>query len=120
MAADDEITPAGVEARIREVSNEIARGVRIVSDRYATFLEADRHYDQQFAAAYLDHAGPAHEKKHAAELETREAREVKDVADVAYKYARDRAKALEEELRAMQSVGASLREQYAVAGRGEW
>jgi len=46
-------------------------------------------------------------------------REARDVAEAAFKYADRRAKALELELRALQSIGASVRSMYAVAGRGE-
>ena len=92
----------------------------VCDQAYRSFLEADRTYDAAFALAYLDHEGPAHEKKYAAELATLEQREKRDIADAAYRYADRTAKALENELRAMQSVGASIRAMYATAGRGEY
>ena len=52
-------------------------------------------------------------------IETFESRTERDVAEVAYKQADKLLKALDSELRAWQSIGASVRMQYAVAGRGE-
>ena len=52
-------------------------------------------------------------------IETFESRTERDVAEVAYKQADKLLKALDSELRAWQSIGASVRQQYAVAGRGE-
>lgn len=116
---DDVLNPVDIERRIRSISDEIARGVRVVSEAHARFLQADAEYDRAFAGAYMAHTGPAHEKKYAAELATREQRTARDAAEVAYSYAKDRANAYREELRAYQSVGASVREMYRVAGRGE-
>lgn len=113
------LNPVEVEQSIRDISERIARGVKVVSDRYGAFLSAERDYDQAFARAYMAHEGAAHERKYAAELATAVEREARDVADVAFRYADRTAKALENELRAMQSIGASIREQYRVAGVGE-
>lgn len=115
----DVLNPVQVESSIREVADRIAKGVRVVSDRYAEYLTADRAYDQAVARAYMAHDGPAHERKYAAELATAREREARDTADVAYQYARSTARALEDQLRALQSVGASIRQVYGVAGRGE-
>jgi hypothetical protein len=111
--------PAEVEQRIKEISDRISKGVGVCDERYRAHLEAERLYDAAFALAYLDHPGAAHEKKYAAELATHAEREKRDVADAAYRYADRTARALESELRAMQSVGASIRAMYATAGRGE-
>ena len=115
----DIISPVQVESAIRDVANRMATGVKVCSDRYAAFLEADHAYDVAYARAYMGHEGAAHEKKYAAVLVCQAERDVRDAADVAYRHADRRAKALESELRSLQSVGASLRVQYSVAGRGE-
>lgn len=114
------LNPVEVEENLRRLSNEIARSVKIVSRTYAEFLEADRAYDRAYAAAYLKASGSVEEKKQKARYATLVEREARDVADVAYRYANDRATALREELRATQSVGASVRAMYGIAGRGEW
>jgi uncharacterized protein (DUF305 family) len=114
-----EISPVTVEQAIRTCANRIADGVKVCDERYRLFLQADRDYDQAFAAAYLDHSGAAHEKRYAAEINTLREREVRDMFDAAYRYADRQAKALENELRAWQSVGASLRATYGAAGVGE-
>ena len=111
--------PVQVEEKIREIANEIADGVKTCYAAYAEFLTADRDYDRAFAKAYMNHQGPAHEKKYAAELATHRERVIRDIADAAYRYADRGARAKENELRAWQSVGASIREQYRVAGVGE-
>lgn len=115
----DIISPLQVESAIRDVANRMATGVKICSDRYAAFLDADHRFDVAYAKAYMAHQGAAHEKKYVAVLDTQAERDARDAADVAYRHADRRAKALDSELRALQSVGASLRVQYGVAGRGE-
>lgn len=115
----DVLNPVDIEHRIRDISNRIAEGVPIVSRAYAEYLRLDAEYDRAFARAYMAHAGPAHEKKYEAELATEEARTERDAADVTYRWAKDTAEALREELRAYQSVGASVRAMFTVAGRGE-
>lgn len=111
--------PVEVEQRIREISGRIANGVAVCDRTYRAHLDAQRAYDAAFARAYMAHAGAAHEKRYAAELATAEKREERDKADAAYRYTDRQAKALTEELRAMQSVGASIRAMYQTAGRGE-
>lgn len=115
----NDFNPVSVEQSIRDCANQIAKGVTICSNAYSEFLAADRAYDQAFAKAYMEAGGAAHERKYIAELATSEERETRDLADVANRYADRRARALEAELRAWQSVGASVRSMYSVAGRGE-
>lgn len=115
----DVLNPVNIEARIRDISERIANSASVCNERYKAFLTADREYDQAFARAYMDHAGAAHEKKYASELATEAEREIRDTADAAYRYADRLAKALESELRAYQSIGASVRAMFNVAGRGE-
>lgn len=110
------LNPVDIERAIRGCSDRIADGVTVCSERYAAFLTADRVYDVAFARAYMVHEGPAHEKKYGAELATQDERETRDVADAAYRHADRLARALEAELRAWQSVGASVRAMYSVAG----
>lgn len=111
--------PVQVEQAIRHCANQIAEGVKICGERYATFLDADRTYDAAYAHAYVNADGPQHERKYIAELATQNERAHRDAADAAYRYSDRRARALEAELRALQSVGASIRQAYTVAGRGE-
>lgn len=115
----DVMNPVSIETRIREISDRIAKSAAVCNDRYKAYLDADRAFDRAFATAYMGHSGPQTEKKYAAELDTETEREARDVADAAYRYADRLAKALESELRAFQSIGASVRAMYQVAGRGE-
>ena len=111
--------PVTVEQRIRACSDQIHKGVRICDEAYRNFLDAERVHDHEFARAYMDHVGPAHERRYAAELATLASREARDIADAGYRYADRRARAYESELRAWQSVGASVRTMYGAAGVGE-
>jgi hypothetical protein len=115
----DVLNPVDIEKMIRNVSDRISNGVKVCSGRYETYLTADRAFDLAYAYAYMEHQGPAHEKRYAADLATEDERAARDVADAAYRYADRTARALENELRAYQSVGASVRAMYQVAGRGE-
>lgn len=111
--------PVEVEQEIRRCANRIANSVTVCGQAYDRWLSAERTYDRAFAQAYLAADGPAHEKKYRAELATQEERAARDVADAAYRFAERTSKAIEAELRAWQSVGASVRSMYGVAGRGE-
>lgn len=116
---DSPMNPVQIEQSIRDVSNRMAKGVKVCDELYRDLLETDHRHAVAYAQAYLDHAGPAHEKKYAAELETQQYRRERDQADAAHRYADRTARALENELRALQSVGASIRAMYGVAGRGD-
>lgn len=107
------LNPADVEAAIRDLSNRITKGVRVVSEAHKAQLDTDRDYDQAFARAYLAADGPAHERKYHAELATRGERERRDAAEVLFRYSDRQARALENELRALQSIGASIRAMYS-------
>lgn len=113
------LNPVMVERHVLELTNRISKGIRVFSDRYADFLEKDREFDKAYAHAYLKAEGSIKDKEKAAVLETFEARTARDVAEVSYRHANQLLKALDSELRAWQSIGASVRQQYAVAGRGE-
>lgn len=115
----DVLNPVVVEQHIRRVAERIAKSAGTCNDLYKTYLEAQRVYDHAYAKAYMVNEGPAHAKRYAAELDTTELRKDRDQADAAYRYADRLAKALTEELRAYQSIGASVRMMYGVAGRGE-
>lgn len=116
----DVMNPVSIEQSIRGVSNRIAESVETCNEAYKTFLTADHSYDIAYAQAYLNASDrPAHERRYIAERDTQEQRQNRNVADAAYRYADRQAKALDAELRAWQSVGASVRAMYGVAGTGE-
>lgn len=113
------LNPVDVESTIRELSERIAKGVLFVSKAERKYVDADRAYAHAYAVAYLNHDGPQQEKRYAADLATISQREARDIAHTEFRYADRQAKALQDQLRAWQSVGASIRSMYAVAGRGE-
>lgn len=109
---NDVINPVDIEQGIRVCAERIHKGVKVVTDAEAEARERVRDYDRAYAKAYLAADGPAHEKKYRAELATSDARDARDVAEVAFRYAERTARAVEAELRAWQSVGASVRAMY--------
>lgn len=117
--ARDMWNPVQVEEEIRDLANRIAKNVDVCNQLYVEFLEADRVYDLEYARAFLDAKGPQTEKRYAAEAATTRWRKVRDIADAAYRLAQSRSRAMENQLSATQSIGASIRAQYGVAGRGE-
>lgn len=112
----DVLNPVDIEQAIRGLANRISNGVRIVSDLYEKYLAADREYDKTFSKAFLAADGAENKRKHEAVLASMDARERRDDAEAAFKYADRTARALENELRAMQSVGASVRAMYQSGG----
>lgn len=119
MADQTPLNPVQIEEHIRELVNRIAKGIQVCSQRYSEFLDADRLFDREYAQAYLAADGSIKDKEQTARIETMPAREERDIADAAYRHADRLAKALDLELRAYQSLGASVRQMYANAGRGE-
>ena len=115
----DVLNPVAIETRIRDISNRIAQSAGVCNERYSNFARTSHAYELAYAKAYMAYDGPAHAKKYQAEIDTEQERTARDVADAAYRYADRLAKALESELRAYQSIGASVRATFAVAGRGE-
>lgn len=113
------LSPVTVEEQIRELANSIARGIPIVSDAETKMVEAKRHLDREVAHATLEAKGTVMDRQAQVELETQPAREEYDLAYVAYRHAERTAKSLDSRLRGLQSIGASVRAMYGVAGRGE-
>lgn len=113
-------SPARVEQEIYACSQRIATGVLKTDKAYKLLLEADRAYDLAFAKSYLKHDDdPAHARRYLAEVDTTAERKARDEADAAYKLMDRNMKAIQSELDALRSIGTSIRQAYAVAGRGE-
>ena len=109
---NDVLNPVEIEQNIRTCAERIHKGVTVVTNAEAEFRTADRDFDTAYAKAYLAYDGAAHAKRYGADLATMVEREVRDVAELAFKHAERTARALEAELRAWQSVGASVRTMY--------
>jgi len=110
------VNPAEVEQIVRSSVNEINRGVRVVSDALAAYRKAEADYDRAFAAAYMQHSGPAHEKKYAAEIATTAQRAARDTAEVAWRYADRRMRAFESTLSGWQTISKSVTQMFAAGG----
>ena len=101
--------PADIERKINECANRIADGVQIVTKREREAREKRREFDRAYALAYVQSEAPAHVRKYEADLATMDQRKAAEDAEVTFKHAERQAKALEKELVAWQSVGASVR-----------
>lgn len=112
------LNPVDIELLIRKVSNDIAKGVRVVSTAHKAKLDADRIYDHAFAVAYMAHEGPSHEKKYAAEKNTQQERINRDAAEVAYQHAQRQMRALEGQLSAFQTISKSVQQMFGAASSG--
>lgn len=114
------LNPVAVERRILELSNLIAEGVKQVTNHLRDYRRADAEYDRAKARAQLAAEGKTVADRDAeVELATVDERDARDVAEVAYSHVNRRVKAFEKELDAIRSIGANVRQMYAVAGRGE-
>lgn len=109
----DVLNPADLEKHIQEIARRIHEGVKVVTAAERDAREKRRVYDHAFAVAYMQHDGPAHEKKYAAEVSATGLRAAAEDAEVVFRHAERTARALENELRATQSIGASIRSMYA-------
>ena len=110
------VNPVQIEHALREISNRIAKGVRVIDERTRTYKDAKRAFDQAFARAVLAAEGPVATKKYHAVLATVAEQEALDVADAALDFAKATARALEKELDSLRSIGASTRTMYGISG----
>jgi|ERR671914_806778 hypothetical protein len=113
----DVLNPVDIENQIGAVTDQIAKGVRIVTNAEMEAARLRREYDWAFAMAYGRAEGSIQDKKYAAELATKAEREAAENAEIAFRHAQRTAKALEKKLDALRSQGASVRAMYDVAGR---
>lgn len=112
MSNDEVLNPVQIEQQIQQIADDIAKGVRIVSDAEYKAAAARRQYDVAFALAYGCAVGSIQDRKYAAELATIEARETAEKAEIAFRHAQRTARALEKKLDALRSVGVSVRTMY--------
>lgn len=106
------LNPVAIERRIREITTELAKSIRVVDSLNVEYRTARRTHAANFALAYADHKGPQAEKRQMAILATVEELEVLDDAKAKLDYARDRADALTKELSAYQSLNRSTMQMY--------
>lgn len=108
---------------INETASRIEKGVIKVDEAFRNYLEAEREFDVAEAKEYVrlgDDGCPAHERKFRCVLATPDERLKRDLAEAEYKLMDRNIKALERKLDAYRSIGTSVRQAYAVAGRGDF
>jgi hypothetical protein len=109
---NDVLNPVDAERKITELSDRIARGVAVVTAAERESRAARRDLDLAYACAYKAAEGPVHLRKYEADILTMGQREAADNAEIAFRHAERTARALEKELLAWQSIGASIRAMY--------
>lgn len=112
-------TPDDVQARIRDLSNLIAKGVPIFTERLEAHLTADAAFEVAFARAFVAAECPQSEKRYRAVIATVDERNQRDVAKVALEYAKYTLSSLEKELGAYQSINKSINTIYGAVGVAE-
>lgn len=116
-----EWNPASVEKAIYECVQRIEVGVVKCDEAYREFLKLDHAFDVAEAKARLRYEGlTVQDRKDKALLDTIEERDKRDVADATYKLMDRQMKALMAELDALRSIGTSVCQAYAGAGRGNF
>ncbi|MFF5261300.1 hypothetical protein ACFY4C_20350 [Actinomadura viridis] len=112
MSGSEVLNPVAIEQQISAVTDEIAKGVRIVTDAEYNAARLRREYDRAYALAYGRAEGSIQDKKYSAELATLTEREAAENAEITFRHAQRTAKALEKKLDALRSQGASVRAMY--------
>ena len=110
------LNPADAEAWIRQVSNRIAKGVKVVTDAEAEMKAKKRAFDLAFAHAYKRAEGSEQFRKQTATIDAMPHREEADNAEIAYRYAQRTAEALERELFAAMAINRNIVSMYGAAG----
>lgn len=113
-------SPVAIERRLADIDHAISVGVDALADAYDRYADLKNRVEIETARAYMSYSGPAHAKKYAAILATEQLRYELAIADGAYHRSKWKNEGFSEQLKAVQSIGASVRAQYGVAGRGEF
>ena len=113
------LNPPEIESKLLALSNDIARGVKIVSDAEKTYVDSQREFDRAKAKAQLEAQGTVAEREAQVELATASQRDQRDQDYLAFQHAKRTLRSLDQRIDALQSIGASVRQAYVVAGRGE-
>lgn len=119
------LNPLDVEAKLLELVETLSKSLVEWKRLYKNLKDCERGYDAAYAAARLaaaDAGVTPNDRKYHADLnpDVSQARKDKDEAEVLFKYAEERLRGVHAAIRAWQSVGTSVRQAYANAGRGEF
>lgn len=119
LAMADVLNPVEIEQHIRELVDRIARGVAVCDKLYREMQAAERDFDRAFIGHYMMADGAVKDRELQAKIQSMDERTAFEDAEAAYRHANNLHKALDSELRAYQSIGASVRTMYQNVGRGD-
>lgn len=109
--------PASIAADIRDVSDRLESSSGIIAVAYEAFLKAKREYTIALATKrQTSERSSFNDRNDEAVVACRDLWIAQDTADVAYKYSRDLAEALEKKLSALQTEAKLIMQSYGVAG----
>lgn len=100
--------PVEIERELREVANQIARGVQPRSEAFKRFSDAERALKIATAKAFINAPGAQKFREMMAIAETAEERERRDIAEQAFKHTEYTMQALRDRLSALQSEQKSV------------
>lgn len=104
--------PVDLERKIEEISDRIAKGVKIVTVAEREAKAKRRDFDLAYAWAYKRAEGPVHARRYEADIQSMPHREAAENAEIAFRHAERTARALEKELAAWQSINTNVRTMY--------
>ena len=112
------LNPVQIEFELRDANTRLENGTKTVRDALEEYLDAKSAYEVAYAHAYLDAEGSIKDKEVQAVIATESQRNARDVAEVAYKYAKDLMRSLEQKQSTLQTISAGIRQAYAGSGHG--
>ncbi|MGX6605602.1 hypothetical protein ACWKSP_26240 [Micromonosporaceae bacterium Da 78-11] len=109
--------PPSAEQKIQFCIDNIEKAPRIIKDRLKAYQAAKRILDQKMARVGAVTEGSDAAKRRAAILACADEQQARDDAYEVLQYARERFKALREELSGLQTINKSVSDAYNSAGR---
>lgn len=111
--------PVTIATAIREASDRLEKSAKVIAESYEGYLKAKRAYTLGLATHRQQADGSYNDRSDRALSACAELWLAQDTADVAYKYARDLAEALEKRLSGLQTEAKLIMQAYNTAGVGE-
>lgn len=109
--------PVSAEQRIQFCIDNIEKAPRVIKERLTAYQAAKRVLDQKMARTAAATEGSDAAKRRAAILACADEQQKRDDAYEALQYAKERFKALREELSGLQTINRSVSDAYNTAGR---
>lgn len=110
--SDGILNAVDLEQQILDVKDTCHKGVKIFSEKFEAFLDAETEYEHGESQAFLDHDGPQTEKRHAARVAAYDLRKAMNRAKVEFRYVEKKLDVFMAELAALQNLNKGVRAMY--------